>query len=115
VNQETDLAPLPERLRLARKRLNLTQHELSRLCGFSVNQINRYETELREPSVTALKKLAQVLGVSMDYLAGLTDDMHGQLSPSELNLHENEIVTTFRNEGWPGVVRLSVDKITKPG
>lgn len=62
-----------DRLRAARERRGLTQHELARLCGFGLNQIARYENELAEPLSSAVAKLAQVLDVSTDYLLGLSD------------------------------------------
>ncbi len=49
----------------------------------------------------------------MDYLMGLTDEPHGNISPSDLNIHERQVVEAYRREGWPGVARLSVEKLTK--
>ncbi len=96
-----------------REKSGLTQHELARICGFGVNQISRYETGTHDPSSTALKKIATILDVSMDYLMGLTDEPHGNISPSDLNIHERQVVEAYRREGWPGVARLSVEKLTK--
>lgn len=104
---------LPERLRAAREKLGLKQQELGRLCGLGVNQISRYETGFHDPSAMTLAKLARVLGVSMDYLAGLTDDPHGQVSPSDLNIYEREVIDTFRRDGWLGLIRLSTDQLGK--
>ncbi len=104
---------LPERLRLIRKQQKLTQRELGQLCGFGVNQINRIESGAREPVASHLMKIANVLGVSIDYLVGLTDDPHGHSSLSGLGVYERELVETFRREGWPGVFRLGAERLSK--
>jgi transcriptional regulator with XRE-family HTH domain len=106
-------SPLPQRIRAAREKLGITQQELGRLCGFGVNQISRYETGTREPSAIGLSKIAIALGVSMEYLIGLTDVPHGQFMPSDLNVYEREIVETFRRESWPGVIRLGAERLSK--
>lgn len=38
------------------------------------NTISRYETGEREPSIAELIRIAEYLGVSLDYLVGRTDD-----------------------------------------
>src|SRR5579864_9423442 len=95
VSHQSATSILPERLRLIRKQQNLTQHKLSQLCGFGINEINRIETGAREPLVSGLVKIADVLGVSIDYLVGFTDDPHGQAPLSGLGIYEREMVETF--------------------
>ena len=105
---------LPERLRLIRKQQKLTQRELGQLCGFGINQINRFESGAREPIASNLMKIAHVLGVSIDYLVGLTDDPHGHSAMSGLGIYERELIEVFRREGWTGVIRLSAERLSKP-
>lgn len=61
---------LGHRLRLARKRLGLTQKALAkRLSGrITVHAISKYETGTMLPTSTPLTALAKSLGVSLDYL-----------------------------------------------
>ena len=103
---------LPHRLRLTRENQNLSQRELGRLCGLGANQINRYESGTSEPTVQTLKAIASQLKVSTDYLLGLTDvsDSAGILDPIEPD--ERELLDTYRNQGWPGVAKLSVEKLS---
>lgn len=58
----------PERLRIARKAANMTQRDLSDLMGVGRSNIAEYENGKYGPSSQRLSKLAQVLGVSMDWL-----------------------------------------------
>lgn len=48
---------------------------LSEQAGLSPNVIYGWKT--KEPSSKTLQAVADVLGVSVDYLLGNTDDMHG--------------------------------------
>ncbi len=65
---------LGERLRRVREERGLTQGELGALVHVSDATINRYEKNLRKPTPEMLRQLASVLGVSGDYLLGLSDD-----------------------------------------
>jgi transcriptional regulator with XRE-family HTH domain len=102
-----------ERLKKSRERLGLTQRELSGLCDLSEHQIHRYERGLQEPTLTAMRKISEMLGVSIDYLAGTSDDPHGKIVTSDLNIFEREMVDTYRRDGWAGVARLSVERLAK--
>lgn len=62
-----------DRLRLTREMRGISQQELARACGIGINQINRYENGVTEPSAAILALIAQKLDVSTDYLFGLTD------------------------------------------
>jgi len=64
-----------QRLQECRKRLGLSQSELAARAGLNRGNVNELE-QLKKPSVRAdtLVALADALGVSMDYLASLTDD-----------------------------------------
>ncbi|WP_419144245.1 helix-turn-helix domain-containing protein [Alicyclobacillus mali (ex Roth et al. 2021)] len=57
-----------------RKARNLKQTDVARALGISVRTWQRYESNEREPTMSLLVDLAKYLGVSVDYLVGLTDD-----------------------------------------
>lgn len=57
--------------------------------------------------------MAEVLQVSADYLIDLTDDPRGHLGDNQLNDDEKTVLNTLRGEGWPGVIRLGVERMTK--
>ena len=56
------------RLRQARKAKKLTQDELAELCGISRQTIFEYEKGIYYPNVIIAYKLANELGVSVEYL-----------------------------------------------
>ncbi|TDX29134.1 phage repressor protein [Modicisalibacter xianhensis] len=58
-----------DRIRKARKRMGLTQPELTAACGWdSQGRISNYERDLREPKRPDLEKLAKALDVSVEWL-----------------------------------------------
>ncbi len=62
-----------ERLKAAREKMGFSQAELCKRCGLSAKQIWRYEREDHDPSIDVLPRIAKELGVSTDWLLGLTD------------------------------------------
>ncbi|WP_041695892.1 helix-turn-helix domain-containing protein [Alicyclobacillus acidocaldarius] len=57
-----------------RKARNLKQTDIANALGISVRTWQRYESNEREPTLSLLVQLADYLGVSLDFLAGRTDD-----------------------------------------
>ncbi len=62
-------------IRQRRSELGLSQSELARLAGIDGRQIRRYEAGDSHPSLPAAVKIAQILGITTDELAGL-DEPH---------------------------------------
>jgi transcriptional regulator with XRE-family HTH domain len=60
---------LGQRIRKRREALNITQQELAQALGVTPQHISVIEQSKRVPSLTFLAKLAEKLGVSIDYLA----------------------------------------------
>lgn len=52
---------------------NMTQLELSRLVGTTNVTISRYVNGERNPRIEIVAKIAEVLGISIDYLLGFSD------------------------------------------
>ena len=57
-----------QRLRLKREALKLTQEQLAKASGVTSQYISIMEQDKRSPSLSSLAKLADELGVSIDYL-----------------------------------------------
>lgn len=62
---------LGKKLRELRQNKNLSQWQVAELVGISKAMISSYELNVREPSLTTLKKLASLYKVSADYLLDL--------------------------------------------
>lgn len=64
-----------EHVVLQRKQLKMSQDELAKKVGTSAPIIGRYERNEIKPSIEMAKKLADELGVTVDYLIGGTSTM----------------------------------------
>lgn len=64
---------LGSRLSRIRKEHKIGQGELAEKVGIHANVLGRYEREEATPSVEMAVKIADALGVSLDYLVGNTD------------------------------------------
>lgn len=60
----------PARLRHLRERRRMNRKALGELCGLSKNIIGQYEAGEKKPSVETLLQLAEIFGVTVDYLLG---------------------------------------------
>lgn len=69
------------RIREKRRAMGMTMKELGRLVGVSEGAISHYETGRREPDPEMLKRIADVLGVTTDYLIGRDSPSSATLVP----------------------------------
>lgn len=67
------MANLYERIRILRKEKNLKQIEAAELLELSISSYCRYERGEREPDAPVLWRMADLYGVSIDYLVGRSD------------------------------------------
>ncbi len=80
---------LGRRIRILRKRRELTQQELSYRTGISAPHISSIERGMRHPSLEYAVRIAEALGVNVDYFANLGEttslpDETGYRKPTDL-------------------------------
>ena len=78
-----------QRVLLRRRELGLSQKELAERCGFPYQVISGLERGHQDIYSARLAVLAKALGVSSDYLLGLTDD-----AGCSEDINENESLPT---------------------
>jgi transcriptional regulator with XRE-family HTH domain len=71
-----NLESIGKRISRARRYLNINQKELCKKANITEASLSRYENEIREPKAAVVAVLADALGVSTDYLLGLTNDIN---------------------------------------
>lgn len=76
-----------DRIRLHRRRLGMTQKELAARVGVSPGTIGMYETNRREPDLETIRRLAEVLGVTVAELVGETATDMPREGRDELAFH----------------------------
>lgn len=69
---------IAENIKKFRKEKNLTQKELASKLGVTSTTIQNYENERRKPDINTLNKIANILGVTINSLAGEKDTITKQ-------------------------------------
>ena len=82
----------PRRLRECRKKMKLSQTELGKLIGLHYTNIGRYERGIAKPPTNKLKKLAEVLEVTADYL------LEGEIAEvAQEKLEDKDLLQLFKD------------------
>ena len=64
---------LAERLKTCRNEKGLTQRQVAVYCDITEKAYQNYELMTREPKINILIRIADLYGVSIDYLVGRTE------------------------------------------
>ena len=78
-----------ERLRATRIEKGFTQEQLAKAVGVTKSTMAKYDRGELEPNVKNIKKIAQVLGVSVDYLLGIDDAEQAKSTKLLLDLYRD--------------------------
>ena len=82
-----DLPIFQERLLLARRRADMSQGELAKRTAMYPSDISKMERGRMLPTAPRLRRLAEALGVSADYLLGLQGE--AQVAPRTAKFGED--------------------------
>lgn len=99
-----------DRLKRVRESARLTQTELAERVGAGTNQIYRYEKGETDPSAEVLAALAKELGVTADWLLGLTDEPLGGFSDKEMSPRERQLLRAFRSDDFKEMMRIAAQE-----
>lgn len=87
----------PERLRTAREKRGLSQGELAARAGLQPSAISHFETGTRKPSFDNLRRLADALEATTDYLLGRVSELTGLATGAEkMHRHYDQLTTDDR-------------------
>lgn len=100
-----------ERIKQRRVALGMSQEDLAFKIGTSQKQISRYERGQNDPTGDVLGKLAYALNTTSDYILGNTDNPNKEVTETNLDPLEVELVTLLR--GQPEDVRQRALNVVK--
>ena len=72
-----------EAIKAARIKANMTQATLAKKLNVTPQNISQYERDLKKPKYETLQKIADALGVTVDYLSGHTNQPNVRLATQE--------------------------------
>jgi transcriptional regulator with XRE-family HTH domain len=73
-----------KRLRECREAKQFSQHDLAKLLETSYTVIGKYERDEMKPSIEAARNIARLVGTTVGYLLGETDEMDALKDPAML-------------------------------
>ena len=99
----------PERLRTARAKRDLSQEELANRANLQASAISHFETGARKPSFDNLRRLADALDVTTDYLLGRVSETQELAGADKLHRHYDQLSSSDR-EMAEEFLKLLADK-----
>ena len=96
-----------ERLRSLREARGLSQDDMEERLALGNGQLYRYETGKAEPSAEVLVRIAEEFEVTVDYLLGLVESPHDNLSAQDLSAEEQELLAAFRRGDLRRLMRIA--------
>jgi transcriptional regulator with XRE-family HTH domain len=105
---------LAENIRKVRKKRGWSQSELGEIIGSHLSHINRIETGKHDPSLGVLKKIANALNVSIDFLVNGTEDDLKEVKIEDKNMAERiKLLNTLDPEDRKVVIKVIDAMLTK--
>lgn len=104
---------LSERIIELRKQKEYSQQELADKIKISRAQMNRYENQGIQPPADVLKKLADVLGTSIDYLVNGDSGEKAQATLKDAKALEQYRVLAGLPEGEKNIILRVVDALIR--
>lgn len=97
------------RLRAAREFRGLSQGELAKRAGLQASAVSHFETGTRKPSFYNLKRLADALRVTTDYLLGRTNEREASaVNADKLHRHYSGLSAEYQEMADDFIKMLSV-------
>lgn len=88
----------PQRLQALREKRGLSQEELAKRSGLQPTAISHFETGTRKPSFDNLRRLADALETTVDYLMGRTNDPAAVVTEGDQLFRDFANLTTEERE-----------------
>ena len=88
-----------------REEKNLKQKELASKLNLKASAISKYEQGLTQPSLATIIKMAEIFGVSVDYLLGLSS-IRNPYTQANFTPKEAEIITKYRKLNRENQIRI---------
>lgn len=88
-----------ERIKKLSNKNKISLLQLNDRAGLGKNAIYKWKTQ--NPSTENLRKVANVLGVSVDYLLGNTNDNSTSVEPKKVDLADDDYIMTYQGKPIP--------------
>lgn len=100
---------IAKKIRILRKSRGLTQQQLAELLGVQRATISNYEIGRRSPHIKELEKLADILGVNLEYFGVLNNDLDELIAKARVVFDDDEITTDEKAKVYKEILKLYLD------
>lgn len=100
---------IAKKIRILRKSRGLTQQQLADLLGVQRATISNYEIGRRSPHLKELEKLADILGVNLEYFGVLNNDLDELIAKARVVFDDDEITTDEKAKVYKEILKLYLD------
>ncbi len=76
-----------ERVKLVRTNKGLTQEDIANALKIGRSTFCQYEKGTRKPDLPTIIKISEYLGISADYLLGISDDPNGKITHQRVSMY----------------------------
>jgi transcriptional regulator with XRE-family HTH domain len=98
---------IASRLRELREAAGYSQEQLAKKLDLGIRQIFRYESEIGQPAIDALAKIAVELGTSMEYMMGITDNSGPCITAEDqMDATEWKLLRAFRSGNLSELIQI---------
>ena len=100
---------IAKKIKILRKARGYTQQQLADLLGVQRATISNYEIGRRSPHIKELARLAEILGVNLEYFGVLNDDLTDLIAKARVVFDDDEIPTEEKAKVYKEILKLYLD------
>lgn len=97
---------ISKKIKALRKTRGLTQEQLAEKLGVQRATISNYEIGRRSPHIKELEKIADVLGVPLEYFGGGCNEVHDLIARAKMIFENPEIPPSEKADVYKQIMRL---------
>ena len=105
---------LAEKIKMLRKKKKISQGQLAEAVGINAAHLSRLENDKYQPSMPVIKKMAEVLEVTVDYLLSEENEAVPEIKIRNKPLAERvKLIDSLDEEDQSALIRVIDSMLTK--
>ena len=100
---------IAKKIKILRKARGYTQQQLAEMLGVQRATISNYEIGRRSPHIKELEKLAEILGVNLEYFGVTNNDLTELVAKARVVFDDDEIPTEEKAKVYKEILKLYLE------
>ena len=100
---------IAKKIKILRKTRGYTQQQLADLLGVQRATISNYEIGRRSPHIKELARLAELLGVNLEYFGVTNDDIADLVAKARIVFDDDNIPTEDKAKVYKEILKLYLE------